>query len=79
MILTLHIRPPRTVSYSVGGVKFTREVFASAVDQVIVVRLTADKRGQVNFTAGLRTPQQGTVEARGTTLVLRGVNGEAEG
>ena len=68
-----------TVSYSAGGVKFTREVFASAVDQVIVVRLTADKRGQVNFTASLRTPQQATVEARGNTLVLRGVNGEAEG
>jgi alpha-L-fucosidase 2 len=68
-----------TVSYSVGGVKFTREVFASAVDQVIVVRLTADKRGQVNFTASLRTPQQATVEAHGNTLLLRGVNGEAEG
>ena len=67
------------VSYSVGGVKFTREVFASAVDQVIVVRLTADKRGQINFTAGLRTPQQGTVEARGNTLMLRGTNGDAEG
>ncbi|MCX6915260.1 MAG: glycoside hydrolase family 95 protein, partial [Verrucomicrobia bacterium] len=67
------------VSYSVGGVKFTHEVFASAVDQVIVVRLTADKRGQINFTAGLRTPQQGTVEARGNTLMLRGTNGDAEG
>ena len=68
-----------TVTYSAGGVKFVREVFASAVDQVIVVRLTADRRGQINFTAGLRTPQQGTVEACGNTLVLRGANGEAEG
>ena len=67
------------VSYSIGGVKFTREVFASAVDQVIVVRLTADRRGQINFTAGLRTPQQATAEASGNTLVLRGTNGEAEG
>ena len=67
------------VTYDVGGVKFTRKVFASAVDQVIVVRLTADRKDQINFTAGLRTPQQGTVEAHGNTLVLRGTNGEAEG
>lgn len=68
-----------TVTYSVGGVKFIREVFASAVDQVIAVRLTADRPGQISFTASLRTPQKGTVEARGNTLVLRGTNGEAEG
>jgi alpha-L-fucosidase 2 len=68
-----------TVSYSAGGVRFSREVFASAVDQVIVVRLEADKRGQINFTAALRTPQQATIAARGDTLVLRGTNGEADG
>src|SRR3989442_507663 len=32
------------VSYNVGGVNFTREVFASPVDQVIVVHLTAANR-----------------------------------
>jgi alpha-L-fucosidase 2 len=68
-----------TVTYSVGGIRFTREVFASAVDQVIVVRLVANKRGQINFTASLRTPQQATVAAQGSTLLLRGTNGEAEG
>ena len=68
-----------TVTYSAGGVKFVREVFASAVDQVIVVRLTADRAGQISFSAGLRTPQQGKVEARGNTLVLRGTNGEGQG
>ena len=29
------------VSYTFGGVKFSREIFASPVDQVIIVRLTA--------------------------------------
>jgi len=33
------------VTYSTGGVKFTREIFASPVDQVIVLRITADKPG----------------------------------
>ena len=40
--------------YVKGGVRFTREVFSSPVDQVIVVRLTADKPGQVSFKAQLR-------------------------
>ncbi len=41
-------------SYVQGGVRFTREVFSSPADQVIVVRLTADKPGQVSFKAQLR-------------------------
>ena len=39
------------VSYQVDGVTFTREVFASYPDQVIVVRLTADQPGKINFNA----------------------------
>ena len=37
-----------------AGVRFAREVFASPVDQVIVVRLAAEKPGAVSFTAQLR-------------------------
>jgi alpha-L-fucosidase 2 len=47
------------VHYTVDGVRFTREVFASAVDQVLVVRLTADRPGAVSFAAtlhGVRNP-----------------------
>jgi len=68
------------ISYTSGGVKFTREVFASPVDQVIVVHLTASQRGQLSFTTGWKTPQKGkvTVAAPGE-LVLRGVNGEMQG
>jgi len=43
-----------TTSYEQGGVRFTREVFASPVDQVIVVRLTADKPGSISFVSQLR-------------------------
>lgn len=38
-----------TTRFSVDDVNYTREIFASAPDQVIVVRLTADKPGQLNF------------------------------
>ena len=45
--------------YRVGETTFRREVFASAVDRVIVVRLTADRPGALDFTArmqGLKNP-----------------------
>jgi hypothetical protein len=40
-----------TVAYTIDGVRYTREVFSSPVDQVIVIRLKADKPGKVTFTA----------------------------
>ena len=42
-----------TVQFSAGNVKFTREVFASPVDQVIVVHLGADQPGRISFSAAL--------------------------
>ena len=68
------------VSYVADGTTFVREAFASPVDQVIAVRLTASRDGQISFAAGLRTPQDATITVEaGDTLVLRGVNGDAEG
>jgi len=48
-----------TVSYRVGDVTYKREIFSTAVDQVIVVRITADRPGAVSFSArlhGVRNP-----------------------
>ena len=68
------------VGYRVGDVRFTREVFAGPTDQVIVVRLTSDKPGQIDFTARLASPQNSTVETAGNdTLVLSGIAPEANG
>jgi alpha-L-fucosidase 2 len=68
------------VSYTAGGVTFTREVFASAPDQVIVVRLTAGRPGQISVVARMQTPQRATMEATGDgDLVMRGVNGDGRG
>jgi alpha-L-fucosidase 2 len=68
------------VEYIDRGVRFSRQVFASPVDQVIVVRLTADKKGAVAFTAGFQTPQKVTVETEsGNTLVMRGTNATVSG
>ena len=51
-------------SYSRGGVRYLREVFASAPDQVIAVRLSADRPGSLTFSAQLRgfeTPRTRTM------------------
>jgi alpha-L-fucosidase 2 len=62
-----------TVRYRVGDAAFTREVFASFPDQVIVLRLTCNKPGQLTFTAKLDSLHPGveTLEVDGN-LVLRG-------
>jgi alpha-L-fucosidase 2 len=69
-----------TVSYKVGPTTFTREVFASPVDHVIVVKLTANTPHALNFSATFETPQKATVSTDGNdVVVLRGVNGDAFG
>ena len=61
-------------------IPFDGEVFASAPDQVIVVRLTASSPGQISFEARLQTPQRASIDARGESdLVMRGVNGDGRG
>lgn len=68
------------VSYTSGGTTFTREMFSSSVDDVIVVRLTADRKGQISLSAAMQTPQKANVTIEdGTTLVLDGKNGAAQG
>jgi alpha-L-fucosidase 2 len=47
-----------TTRYKVGDVTFTREVFASHPDNAIVIRITADKPGQVGFTLKMDTPHK---------------------
>ncbi|HEV3471176.1 MAG TPA: glycoside hydrolase family 95 protein [Pyrinomonadaceae bacterium] len=68
------------VTYTRGGVRFTREIFSSPAAQVLVVRLTADRPGAVGFTLGMSTPQRARVAAEPPdTLTLDGRNGEAFG
>jgi alpha-L-fucosidase 2 len=67
-------------SFRADGVTFVREVFSSPVDQVIVMRLTADQSGKISFVAGMKTPQQATVRTeRDDTLIMSGANGSANG
>jgi alpha-L-fucosidase 2 len=49
------------VRYRVGDTTYSREAFISAPDQVLVVRLTADRKGALTFSAGLDSPHPNSV------------------
>ncbi len=66
--------------YAVGGVRYRREVFASAPDGVIVIRLTADRPGSLSFTAQFETPHRSAhSESSGDTITLTGTGGASQG
>jgi alpha-L-fucosidase 2 len=67
------------VEYRQDGVNWTREVFASAVDQVIAVRIRADREAAVNLRATFETPMPGAVRVEGDTLILAGGNTSQQG
>lgn len=67
-------------SYQVDGVTYTRTSFASLTDQVIVVRLTASKAAQLNFSIGMESDQKTQLRtSEGTELVMTGVSGDKDG
>ena len=76
-----------TTTYTIGGgawaTTYTREVFASPVDDVLVMRLTArrgEQPGQLNFTLGYQSPQLTTSQTVDNhTLILSGKNGSYAG
>jgi alpha-L-fucosidase 2 len=62
-----------TTKYTVGGTTYTREMFASYLAQVIVLRLTADKPGALTFSVGITTQQHyGRAEVAGDEIVVTG-------
>ncbi|WP_029014958.1 glycoside hydrolase family 95 protein [Niveispirillum irakense] len=61
--------------FRAGNVWMMRECFISPVDQVLVMRLTADQPGQINVDLSFATPQPGKAVAEGDDiLALRGTN-----
>ena len=53
------------VSYTRGGVRYAREFFASAPDQVLVLRLTADQPGALAFDLDWSRPERAQVRRFG--------------
>ncbi|OLY94584.1 alpha-L-fucosidase [Cnuella takakiae] len=59
------------VQYRVGNVGFQREIFSSAPAKALVVRLTADKKGALNFSVGMRrSGNKAAIDVAGQTITL---------
>jgi len=66
-------RAVATTTFRAEGALHTREVFASFPDQVIVLRVSADRPGQVSFTARLGSKLRHATKAEGAdAIALRG-------
>jgi alpha-L-fucosidase 2 len=61
------------VEYTSGGTSYSREIFSSAVDQAIVVRLSRNGSGTIGFTARLSRERDAAARADGSNrIVLEG-------
>ncbi len=69
------------VTYKVDGVNYRREIITSFTDQVVMVRLTADRPGKITCTAVLTSPHQDVIIASegNNTISLTGVSSLHEG
>jgi len=68
------------VTYLQNGIRYRREVIASAPDQVIAVRLTADRAGSITFSARFDSPQRTTLSSPdGATVAVDGISGDQRG
>ncbi|MFH6997675.1 glycosyl hydrolase family 95 catalytic domain-containing protein [Flavobacterium sp. FlaQc-57] len=61
------------VSYEMNGIKFTREYFVSAPDQIMAIKMTSNVKGGLNFDINLKSLLKSNVEVRNNILVMTGV------
>ena len=66
------------VSYEIDGVRFSRRIFASMADGVVVVKLHADKKGALNFILDHQVDYENEITAseNSLTAVIKGVEHE---
>ncbi|HLX69408.1 MAG TPA: glycoside hydrolase family 95 protein [Verrucomicrobiae bacterium] len=69
-----------SIKFIRGGVTFTREVFASAPDQVMVLHLSASRSKAISFEARLDRPERFETESDGNNgLVMTGQLNDGKG
>ena len=68
-----------TVRYTVDGVDYTHTSFASMTDNVIIIRLEANKAKALNFSVDYKSPMESSVEVVGKRLVVKNKGAEHEG
>jgi len=59
-----------TTKYSYKGIRYVREVYASAPDDLMICTITADREGSVNVSVTLDSPHPYHVQTSGDALTL---------
>jgi len=72
-------RAVATIRYKVNEVSYTRELFTSFTDQVVIMHLSSDTPGSISFTANYSSPLQHTVSQKKNKLILSAQGGDHEG
>ncbi len=68
-----------TTRYTVDGVRYESQAFASFPDQVVIVRISSDKPGSINFSASMDRPAAVKISTRSdNTLIMSGVTGDCD-
>ncbi len=68
-----------TTTYQSAGVSFKREVFTSFTDDVVVIRLTANTKGAINFSASMDRPSNVDLSTEGNNvLIMEGMSSDHE-
>lgn len=68
-----------TTRYTVNGVNYTRETFVSFADNVAIMRITASKKGAINFVTGYTNKAEHKIFKKNNVLVLEGKGSDHEG
>ncbi len=68
-----------SVNYDQDGVHYEREIFVSEPDQLMVMRLTADKPGMISFTSSLSRPGKFETTSDDSQLVMFGALSDGKG
>jgi alpha-L-fucosidase 2 len=61
------------VSYEVDGVKFTREYFVSAPDQIMIIKLSSSQKGTLNFDINFSSLLQSNIDVKNNVLEMNGI------
>ena len=71
-------RAVNTTTFTANGINYKREIFTSFPDNVLVIRLTAEKKGALHFTATLDRPSPAQVSTKENTLIMKGITSDHE-
>ena len=61
-----------STTFSADGIDYTQNVFASAIDDVIVTHLTSSQKGGLNLLVRLKRDKDATVRVEGNEIIMQG-------